>query len=659
MESISPVIVLLNRNTKQFELSETVNDFEIKNMSKSKIIKKCSICGSSSLGHRPMTKKQLCSFRQLVKSCWNRKSLPICDPCRQHLNQLIKLMEEMDQLTVAMEALVKLIKLKMKYQEIARRKSDSGPDYLNDETSLSSNEKEEALILDKHAENLASDDHVNDDVKPLILNYEDDDLDSYEEQRVIKEEIILPPDKRPEITCKKPGPLSKTRKRKRDDCTVLDNVKSEMKDEDMSSFVKVEEENVENWALFSFSDNELDQGVDTEMILPDDNVNNNGIPTNAPLQVAPFTLTLPVTLPDFSQNDQFITETTEAFLPSYYSTGDLHSTSSVQTAKIIRPNTIPPLPTQSAHLFTLGKRFIPDSEAVCPNCGTRSRDLHFCEYCKTRFSDSIKIINVNEMLERAMCTENWKSSLPESRTRTQSSSETEEIVKITVPRKSRRNAVMDEASSSKQTSGSGNEDNNDGESKGDEIQVVSDKLAPAPSNFSPDTKITLQCRTINVGTYQLQAAGLTGFLPVTICKKGIKFVMPHTQFGRKGVKCCIPMKSITRFKIHPHMASLTMQAKFYLDKLRRSLGFSDNPEDANYHYHPHSKNPRQKKITLVSHDNMKDRMPVLKFLIPSPAYTRYARHKVRGVQSGKIIRLTGKPNKTRNLAPGAGSCPGE
>lgn len=68
---------------------------------------------------------------------------------------------------------------------------------MNDETSLSSNEKEEALILDKHAENLASDDHVNDDVKPLILNYEDDDLDSYEEQRVIKEEIILPPDKRP------------------------------------------------------------------------------------------------------------------------------------------------------------------------------------------------------------------------------------------------------------------------------------------------------------------------------------------------------------------------------------------------------------------------------------------------------------------------------
>lgn len=123
------------------------------------------------------------------------------------------------------------------------------------------------------------------------------------------------------------------------------------------------------------------------MILPDDNVNNNGIPTNAPLQVAPFTLTLPVTLPgnhyqillgstsfhsvpnkpsvtspfnspDFSQNDQFITETTEAFLPSYYSTGDLHSTSSVQTAKIIRPNTIPPLPTQSAHLFTLVRKLV-------------------------------------------------------------------------------------------------------------------------------------------------------------------------------------------------------------------------------------------------------------------------------------------------------------
>ncbi|XP_021958976.1 uncharacterized protein LOC110854856 [Folsomia candida] len=657
MESISPVIVLLNRNTKQFELSETVNDFEIKNMSKSKIIKKCSICGSSSLGHRPIRKKQLCSFRQLVKCRGNRKSLPTCDPCRQHLDQLIKLKEEINQLTVAMEALAKLIKLKMKYQEIAGRKSDSDLDVLNDEdetnssSTLSADEQEaETLDTDKD-ENPASDD---DDVKPVIVNYEDDDPadPSYlTEGRKVREEIIW----KPEIKYKRPGPWSKTRK----NGTVVENAKEgktkSTESEDMSSFLKLElkeeeEQNVENWALCSFSDQGSDR--DTEMILPDDNDNKNGIPKRT--------------------RDQFITqaETTEAFLPSDYSTGgDLPS----KNCSTLDPETAPPtiirvqppqniirlLPTTSGQR----ERFI--TEAVCPKCGTRSRDLQYCEYCKARLSNSTKTVNIKEFkktdtekhvdLDESLCkrpTKKLKSSLPENGTQSSSNSEIVKIIKV--PHQKPYENLLVDAFSSKH---GGNEGDNLGVSQesnldedDDEIQVVSEKLAPtvrkpAPSNFSPDTKITLQCRTINVGTYRAQAAGQGGFILATICQNGIEFAMLHTQCGRTPVKCCIPMQSITQVEIHPHVISLSLQGKSYLKQLRSSLGFSKNPKDANYHYHPHSTNPCQTRITLISHNSLINKMPILKFLIPSPAYTLYALNKVKGVHLEKIIRLTERSEK--------------
>lgn len=90
----------------------------------------------------------------------------------------------------------------------------------------------------------------------------------------------------------------------------------------MDSFLKIErkkeEENIQKWALCIFSDNEAAwrQCDDAEMILPDGNDNNNG-------------------------SNKFITEaeTTEAFLPSDYSSG-------VELTPIIRP-----LPTPHVHLF--------------------------------------------------------------------------------------------------------------------------------------------------------------------------------------------------------------------------------------------------------------------------------------------------------------------
>ncbi|OXA47673.1 hypothetical protein Fcan01_17845 [Folsomia candida] len=212
----------------------------------------------------------------------------------------------MEKLSGTIDEMVKLIRLKMKYQDgrktARRRKSDSDPSYLNDKMSL----------LSTLSENLASDD----DVKPVILNYEDDQLDSClnEERRLIEEGIILQPDERPEIKRKQPGPWRKTRKRKGDEI-VPENVVYKLIIIFLDSFLKIErkkeEENIQKWALCIFSDNEAAwrQCDDAEMILPDGNDNNNG-----------------------------------------------------------------------------------SSEAVCPNCGTRSRDLHFCEYCKIRFSDATKII---------------------------------------------------------------------------------------------------------------------------------------------------------------------------------------------------------------------------------------------------------------------------
>lgn len=213
----------------------------------------------------------------------------------------------------------------------------------------------------------------------------------------------------------------------------------------MDSFLKVElkeqEENVDNWVLCTFSDNETDQGGDGEgeMILPDDNDrdddnvvgaqgnanlnyfqpqplllqnNNNVLPASAytlvpstlpvapggQFQILPGPLTTFQLVPSAilgqpsvtnqfnyspqqgvsyltsnSTNNQFITETetTEAFLPSHYSTGGnlpaeswaQHSTmasSFVQTAQasIIRPpppSIIRPLPTPSVQPFTVRK----------------------------------------------------------------------------------------------------------------------------------------------------------------------------------------------------------------------------------------------------------------------------------------------------------------
>ncbi|XP_035711482.1 uncharacterized protein LOC110854950 isoform X2 [Folsomia candida] len=584
--NLSPVIVLLKQVV-------TIDDlFQIKHSSK---IKKCSICGSSR-GHRHM-KKQHCFFLQLIVGANHlcRKSLQICAACRQNLDQLSNLKEEMDQLSVTIDAMVKLIKLKMTYQaEIAKN-------------------EEEASRTTEQDENL--DDLSETDAKPVIVNYEDDELDVFEE-------IIRKPGERPEIKRKRPGPWSKRKRSGPVNVKKTENTENEIKHAatlsfltventaikgaDMSSFLKVElkKENEQNVENCTFSDNETDQEGGADMMLPEDNDDNNN-----------------------GKFGKFIieAETTPVFLSSDSSTGgDLPSSNTLdlqQTAPIIRPsptNIIPPLPTPQRD------RFIPGSEAVCPNCGTRSRDLHVCEYCKTRFSDTTKIINIIEFnktetkkeKEGAVLNQSLdeipakklKSSLPENGTESSSDGE---IVKIIA-----ENLVVHASDGSRI-------DNNFGESQGeedDEIPVLSEKLdGKPPPNFSPDTKVTLECRSVSIETYQTRAAGSQGFILATICQKGIEFAMLHTQCGRPPVKCFIPMDSITQVEVHPYAVSLSLQGTPYLDELRMSLGFSSNPKHANYHYDP--QNPRQKKITLISHDSMMDRMPILKFLIPSPAYT--------------------------------------
>ncbi|OXA48865.1 hypothetical protein Fcan01_16581, partial [Folsomia candida] len=405
-----------------------------------------------------------------------------------------------------------LCRLSPKFGPIKQPEGGNGPIERDDRRD----DEEEASRTTEQDENL--DDLSETDAKPVIVNYEDDELDVFEE-------IIRKPGERPEIKRKRPGPWSKRKRSGPVNVKKTENTENEIKHAATLSFLKVElkKENEQNVENCTFSDNETDQEGGADMMLPEDNDDNNN-----------------------GKFGKFIieAETTPVFLSSDSSTGgDLPSSNTLdlqQTAPIIRPsptNIIPPLPTPQRD------RFIPGSEAVCPNCGTRSRDLHVCEYCKTRFSDTTKIINIIEFnktetkkeKEGAVLNQSLdeipakklKSSLPENGTESSSDGE---IVKIIA-----ENLVVHASDGSRI-------DNNFGESQGeedDEIPVLSEKLdGKPPPNFSPDTKVTLECRSVSIETYQTRAA-----------------------------------------------------------------------------------DPRQKKITLISHDSMMDRMPILKFLIPSPAYT--------------------------------------
>ncbi|XP_035702048.1 uncharacterized protein LOC110842552 isoform X4 [Folsomia candida] len=291
-------------------------------------------------------------------------------------------------------------------------------------------------------------------------------------------------------------------------------------------------------------------------------------------------------------------------------------------------------PYNSNHLIR--ERFIEGHEAVCHNCGTRSRDLHFCDYCRFKMSPDAKLVALgpNSKPNIAESTVKKVTNSPAIQKRkSKKGKRSEECIVLSSddedqpkPKVSKSETKLDASSVSNNSTSavvkkelkinlsqpcsstaSGSNVQRPAlhsQEEEEEYAKLINEIQESLNASSKETVVKVECRSVRVGDYKCSMPSTTGAIvyQVIFSQKGIVFTLPHAQAKHKMVTCVVPMDTILMVEAHfkKNLPVLFMATGLKLaSSLRKSLGLSEDSKDLGYHYGPQDGDRCQKRIVFL------------------------------------------------------------
>ncbi|OXA62810.1 Sentrin-specific protease 6 [Folsomia candida] len=282
------------------------------------------------------------------------------------------------------------------------------------------------------------------------------------------------------------------------------------------------------------------------------------------------------------------------------------------------------------------ERFIEGHEAVCHNCGTRSRDLHFCDYCRFKMSPDAKLVALgpNSKPNIAESTVKKVTNSPAIQKRkSKKGKRSEECIVLSSddedqpkPKVSKSETKLDASSVSNNSTSavvkkelkinlsqpcsstaSGSNVQRPAlhsQEEEEEYAKLINEIQESLNASSKETVVKVECRSVRVGDYKCSMPSTTGAIvyQVIFSQKGIVFTLPHAQAKHKMVTCVVPMDTILMVEAHfkKNLPVLFMATGLKLaSSLRKSLGLSEDSKDLGYHYGPQDGDRCQKRIVFL------------------------------------------------------------